>query len=173
MLLSAGCCSNKATGEVEPQSKETTPDEAVAVKFRDGGMRGGGTVNFLPHGVIYRTNGNYDDNVTVMLDASRQALVMYPAPTDVSTASAPLVMADGWLLDRRGGIGDNTAFLDWTYAQYAQLPETPSQAEIMRHIIPSARVTAVKVLPMAATAALADTAAVNVFIRSLSVRTYP
>lgn len=119
----------------------------------------------LPRAVIYRTNGDYDDRVTVTLDATRTTLMSYPAPTDVNADSAPLVVADGWLLDRRGGIGPNTAFLDWSYAEYAAFPSVPSPADIMAHVIADARVTATRALPITASEALADTAVVNEFIR--------
>lgn len=46
------------------------------------------------------------------------------------------------------------------------MSHTPSIAEIMSHIIPEARVTAIRVLPLTATEALADTARVNTMIRS-------
>lgn len=161
-MLSAGCRSNP---QVSSQNDNLTAPVPEIVRNEDI-VRDGSAPAFVPRAVIYRTNGDYDDRVPVTLDATRTSIVIYPAPTDVTTASAPLVMADGWLLDRRGGISMNSAFLDWTYARYAAMPHTPSIAEIMSHIIPEARVTAIRTLPLTATEALADTARVNTIIRT-------
>lgn len=157
LLLSAGCRSaqRSANDNIPPM-----PD----ISWSDGHIRASAPLTALPHAVVYRTDGDYDNRVMVTLDDSRTRLVSYPAPTDVSPASVPYVMAGGWLLDRRGGISLNSAFLDWTYEEYSRLPHAPSPAEIMSHIIPGACVTAVKQLPMTATEALADTAAVNTWL---------
>lgn len=161
-MLSAGCRSNP---QASSQNDNLTAPLPEIVRNEDI-VRDGAPLALQPRAVIYRTDGDYDDRVPVTLDASRTSIVSYPAPTDVTAASAPLVMADGWLLDRRGGICMNSAFLDWTYAQYAAMPHAPSIAEMMSHIIPEARVTAVRTLPLTATEALADTARVNTMIRS-------
>ncbi|MDE6346550.1 MAG: hypothetical protein K2L55_07775 [Muribaculaceae bacterium] len=162
VILSAGCRSNPLAAA---DDNAVNPPEIVR---NDDVVRDGAPPAFLPRAVIYRTNGDYDDRVTVTLDASGTSLLSYPAPTDVTAASAPLVVADNWLLDRRGGISMNTAFLDWTYAQYASMKRTPTPAEIMSHIIPDARVIAVKTLPLTATEAATDTARVNAIITHLS-----
>lgn len=164
LLLSAGCRSERAATVVNDSAPEVT-----VVKFRGGNMRGGGTADILPRAVIYRTNGDYNDNVSVTLDASRTALVSYPDPADVTSASSPVAVGDGWLLDRRGGIGPNSAFLGWTYSEYSNLPAAPSPSEILAHIIPDARVIAMDALPIPATEAMADTAAVNRLIQSITV----
>lgn len=156
LLLSAGCRSERAATVANDSAPEVT-----VVKFRGGNMRGGGTADILPRAVVYRTNGYYNDNVSVTLDASRTALVSYPDPADVTSASSPVVVADGWLLDRRGGIGSDSAFLDWTYSEYSNLPSAPSPSEILAHIIPDARVIAVEALSIPAVEAIADPAAVD------------
>ena len=117
----------------------------------------------IPRAVIYKTNGNYADCVPVTLNADGRSLQSFPGPGDVSPDSRPLPLADGWLLDRRGGIGPNTAFLTYTYAQYAALPAVPSMAELMARINKSARVTEAVRLTIPATPA--DTAACNRLIR--------
>lgn len=160
-MLSAGCRSNT---QASSQNDNLTAPVPEIVRNEDI-VRDGAAPAFLPRAVVYRTNGDYDDRVPVTLDATRASIVSYPAPTDVTEASVPLVMSDGWLLDRRGGISMNSAFLDWTYAQYAAMPHAPSIAEIMAHIIPEARVTAIRILPLTATEAAADTARVNAIIR--------
>ena len=120
-------------------------------------------VSMIPRAVIYKTNGNYADCVPVTLNADGRSLQSFPGPGDVSPDSRPLPLADGWLLDRRGGIGPNTAFLTYTYAQYAALPAVPSMAELMARINKSARVTEAVRLTIPATPA--DTAACNRLIR--------
>ena len=38
----------------------------------------------FPKAVIYKTNGDYNDNVPVNLNADRTSFVSYPDPSDVS-----------------------------------------------------------------------------------------
>lgn len=123
----------------------------------------GGSASHLPMAVVYRTSGDYDDNVTVTLDGTRQRLLSYPDPSDVGDWSTPVKLADGWLLDRRGGVGENTVFLSWTYRQYHDLPTVPTQEDLLRHVIPGARVIAAYRLPVRANEA--DTAVCNGYIR--------
>lgn len=118
----------------------------------------------LPRGVVYRTSGNYDNNVAVILD-NKGELVSYPAPTDVTAASAPLKLENGWLLDRRG-IAVGAVFLSWTYAEYHAMRQAPTPAQIKAHILPGATVTELMRLPYTPAEALADTAAVNGWIRA-------
>lgn len=73
-----------------------------------------GSQAVMPKARIYRTNGDYRDKVPVNLDAARSTVVSYPAPTDLT--ALPVQLADGYLLDLRG-IGPNTAFTSYTYAE--------------------------------------------------------
>ncbi|MCM1450775.1 MAG: hypothetical protein NC102_00740 [Clostridium sp.] len=120
-------------------------------------------LSVLPKAVIYKMNGDYAKYVPVTLSPSRDQLVSYPAPTDLSENSTPLPLENGWYLDRRGGIGPNTAFLKYTYAQYMSLSAPPSHQELMDAVMPDARVTQVRTLPMTLNAALADTAELRKF----------
>lgn len=110
----------------------------------------------LPKAIIYRTNGDYKNNVPVTLSASRTSLISFPAPSDVSKRSVPVDLGDGWLFDRRGGIGDNTVFLSYTYDQYAALKRTPSTSELMSAIIPGSAVTQYIITPVTFNEAAAD-----------------
>ena len=114
------------------------------------------SVQALPKAVIYKTNGNYNNNVTVTLSADGKSLVSYPASSDVSDASAALPLGNGWLFDRRGGIGKSTAFLKYTYAEYSKMKRTPSQQQILAAVIPGAKVTEVKELPILQSQAMKD-----------------
>lgn len=126
--------------------------------------------NYLPRAVIYKTSGDFDSNVPVTLDAGRTSLVSYPAPTDLTDASTPVRLADGWLLDRRG-ITPTTAFTRWTYDEYAALPAAPSAEAILAAVIPGARVTEIRRLPFYVGEAT-DTEAINRLITD-SLTTLP
>lgn len=118
-----------------------------------------------PPARIYRTNGDYTDNVPVQLNEAGDALVSFPAPSDLTPNQRPIPLADGYLLDRRG-VGLNTVFTRYTYTEYAKLKEVPSPRELMDAIIPGSRVISVRTLPITPSQAAADTAAVNRFIRT-------
>lgn len=115
----------------------------------------------LPRAVVYKTNVNVDDHVAVSLSGDGKSLLTYPAVTDVGSYSTPIHLSGGWLLDRRGTIGYNTAFLKYTYDDYAALKQTPSVADLLKAVIPGARVINVRHLDISMSEALADTAAVN------------
>lgn len=114
----------------------------------------------LPPARVYRTNGDWNDLVPITLNFMRTVIVSYPAPTDISASVAPVPLADGWLLDRRG-VGRDTAFTSYTYADYEALPQVPTTDDLWRSIVKGARVTEVVELPMTLSAAVADTAACN------------
>lgn len=105
-----------------------------------------GPVNFIPKASVFRMSGDYADKVGVTLDGSGN-LVYYPAPTDITTSSAPLELEGGWWLNRQG-LSANSVFTKWTFEEYAALPSTPTPDEIKRAVIPGARVTAMTTLPM-------------------------
>lgn len=87
-----------------------------------------------PRAVVYKTRGDYQKLVPVILSADRKSLVAYPAVSDVSHLPVPTPLANGWLLDNRG-ITAHVAFTTWTYEEYAALPATPSAQEIMDHVL--------------------------------------
>lgn len=120
----------------------------------------------IPRATLYKTNGNYDQNVVANYDSQSGTFISFPAPTDVSSDSSPLVMNGGWLLDRRGGVGATTVFLRWTYAEYHELANVPSIDELRHAIIPNARVTEMVQLNITSYAAQRDTAEVNRIIES-------
>lgn len=98
-----------------------------------------GTTDHIPLAIAYQTSGDYNNNVPVTLNAAGDRLVSFPGPADVNPeTSAPIPLAQGWLLDRRG-ISANTAFTTYTYEQYHALPAVPDN--LMTSIIPGAVVT--------------------------------
>lgn len=147
--VTAGCRSTADTTLPAVQAEEAAPAP----------MR-----RALPRAVIYKTNGDYRDNVPVTLSDDGTALVSYPAPTDLTELSTPLPLADGYLLDRRG-VSENTRFTRYTYARYRALPASPAPATLIDSIIPGARVTELRRLDITLQQALGDTAAVNDLIR--------
>lgn len=155
-LLSAMSCSSTRPHDDSAAPHPVPINAATAVR-----PARNSTQNALPKAVIYKTNRDVDNNVTVVLTPDHQNLVSFPAPSDVGAFSTPLHLADGWLLDRRGGIGPNTAFLTYTYSEYAALAETPSSDSIISMLMPEATVTEAYRLDMPLNDALADTAAVN------------
>lgn len=131
-----------------------------------------GRADTMPKAVIYRTSGDFRDNVPVTLGPDG-TLQSYPAPSDLTPGrSEPLSLADGFLLDRRG-VSLNSAFTRYTYAEYAALPQTPAPDQLLKAIIPGARVTEIYTLPMTPGEAAADTAAVNRIIRDEPGRLTP
>ena len=121
----------------------------------------------MPFAFIYKTNGDWNANVTASYDSTSGQFISFPAPTDVSVSSEPIKLIDNWLLDIRGGISvENTVFLRWTYPQYSQLNQTPSIEELRAAILPGAKVTEVRRLNMTVFDAQRDTAAVNRIIIS-------
>jgi len=119
---------------------------------------------YMPRAEIYKTAGDFADKVPVTIDRTTGELAAYPAPTDITDDSSPLPLADGFLLDRRG-IGVNTMFTRYTYAEYRALSEAPTPQEISGAIIPGSGITVLMRLPMSPGEAAADTAAVNAIIR--------
>ncbi len=115
----------------------------------------------VPRAIIYRTNGDYDQNVPITMDGNR--IVSFPAPSDLRSAT-PLPLADGYLLDRRG-ISQNSVFITYTYPEYASLSEAPTIDALKSAIIPGARITRIVRLPMTLSTAQSDTAAINRLIR--------
>lgn len=153
MACSSPKTSSEATAKPEVSTTKITGPVSV--------HRPGTGQTALPRAVIYKTNINVNDHVTITLTPNRNDIVTYPAPSDVGNFSTPIVLKDGWLLDRRGGIGPNTVFLTYTYSEYAALNEAPSRADLMRAIIPEARVIDVYRLDLTLNRALSDTTLVN------------
>lgn len=148
-------------GGEKPSAEQLVP--VVATPVRGGEVVRGGRPNYaLPRTVIYKTNGNYDDNVAIRLNPDG-SLLTFPGPGDVGEQSVPLRLADGWLLDRRGAVGSGTVFLKYTYREYHALAEPPSTAALKTAIIPGAHVTEAYALPRSVQRT--DTAAINALIR--------
>lgn len=112
-----------------------------------------------PKATIYKTAGDYLDNVPVQLSADGQ-LMSFPAPTDIPANPVPVRLDGGWLLSPMG-VNDNTVFTTYTYAEYRALTASPSPEALLKAVIPGSRVTITTRIPMTTAEALADPAAVN------------
>ena len=106
----------------------------------------GGPLRYLPNATVFRMSGDFADNVAVTLSSSGE-LTYFPAPTDITADSKPISLGDGWWLNCQG-IGPNSVFTKYTFAQYSELPETPSLEQLKNSIIPGAKVTDMKELPI-------------------------
>ncbi len=85
-----------------------------------------GTVG--PHLIVYKTKGNYNNLVPVLLSNDKKSIISYPAPGDIRAggkSTLPTRLKKGYLIDNRG-INENVAFLNITYAEYGKLTEAPT-----------------------------------------------
>lgn len=142
MALVAAGCGKKVT----PDS--ATPDTPEQISFT------GSSSAFMPKATIFKMNGDYADNVAVTLNAEGN-LAYFPAPTDLSSDSAPYSLGNGWYLNRQG-LSPNSVFTKWTFEEYRAMAKAPTPTEIKAAIIPGARVTDFRQLPVKASEALSD-----------------
>lgn len=135
--------SSSATSQQQPSvlptAQEAGPEGFGAYRMSPGPAA-------LPNARIYRTSIDVDALVPVTVNPIDGKVMSYPAPTDITGASMPVVLSGGWLLDRRG-ISPNTRFIRYTYSQYHDLSEAPTPAQIAEAIVPDARVTEIVELP--------------------------
>lgn len=155
-LLSIMSCSSTRHNDKGDASRSTVISTATTIVAKHDN-----TPSVLPNAVIYKTNRDVSNHVSVVLTPDHMSIASFPAPSDVGTFSTPLHLAEGWLLDRRGGIGSNTAFLTYTYSEYSALTQTPSPNDLMTAIIPGITVTEAYRLNLTLSHALNDTATVN------------
>lgn len=90
-----------------------------------------------PQAIIYKTSGNYNNMVPVIMNADKSDIASFPAPGDLKYKGKPALptqLEDGFLLDNRG-ITENVAFLNITYDEYMALAQTPSKDELFNLII--------------------------------------
>ena len=168
MLTTSACksVSNSSSAQNDQAS------HAVAVSLPKSNSKprnidsGNRLVSMMPKASAFRMSGDYADKVAVTVDA-RGNLTYFPAPSDISPASAPVSLADGWWLNRQG-IGINSVFTKYTFEKYAALPAVPSIAELKAAIIPGARVTEMMTLPYSLGEAQDNIPAINELINKLN-----
>lgn len=90
-----------------------------------------------PHALVYKTKGDYQNLVPVLLSDDKTEIVSYPHPKDLVAGGnllLPTALNGGYMLDNRG-IGKNVAFLRLTYPEYAALPSVPTLKELYGYIL--------------------------------------
>lgn len=118
---------------------------------------------FLPNATAFRMNGNYSNNVAITVSPSGE-LLYFPAPTDITADSEPIELGDGWWLNNQG-LGPNSVFTKYTFAEYAALPEVPSVEQLKLSIIPNSKVTGFMELPMKIGEANSDLEAAKAYVK--------
>ena len=166
LCMSIGSCRSSKSNLSENGSAIAVNDKSeINLPVRNPDSPITGMRPFIPKAQVYRTNGNYNDNVPIQVADDGKTLISFPAPTDIDNQTKPLPLADGFLLDRRG-ISTDSRFTTYTYADYSALQAPPSIENLLKSIIPHAMITELVALPMTTQEALADTAAVNRLIRT-------
>lgn len=87
--------------------------------------------------VIYQTRGDYRELVPIRLSRDKQQVLSYPSRVDLGSPghfATPILLADGYLLDKRG-VGPESAFLRLTYSEYYALGRDPSPEELLDYIL--------------------------------------
>lgn len=125
---------------------------------------GGAPRGVNPNATIFRMSGDYANNVAVTISADGE-LVYFPAPTDITAYSEPISLGDGWWLNCQG-LGPNSVFTKYTFAEYSSLSEAPSPQTIKMSIIPGARVTQFMELPMKLNDAVNNIDNVKLYIKN-------
>lgn len=128
-------CSHKTTGE---SGKSVQPVSLPATSSKPR--------NVMPDATAFRMSGDYANNVAITLTPDG-GILYYPAPTDITADSEPIELVDGWWLNCQG-IGANSVFTKYTFAEYASLPEAPSPDQLLKAVIPGAKVTEFIELPV-------------------------
>lgn len=127
------------------QADDSTPIATTVTIDKPLSVTGWNSTKTFPKAVIYKTNGDFAENVPVVLSADRKTIISFPAPSDIKNLR-PVRLASGFLLDTKG-VSPNTAFTRYTYSEYAALPKAPDISRLRNAIIPGAMVTEIVELP--------------------------
>lgn len=121
-------------------------------------------VNVVPNATAFRMSGDYGNNVAVTLTPGGE-LQYFPAPSDITAYSEPISLGDGWWLNCQG-LGPNSVFTKYTFAEYASLPQVPTPTQLKQAIIPGAKVTQFIELPMKLNDAVENLDAVKSYLKN-------
>ncbi len=86
--------------------------------------------------IIYKTSGDYLNNIPVTMDKSKTNIIGYPAVSDIREGgkrTKPQKLAKGFLLDNFG-INPQTVFTSYNFEEYSKLEKTPSLKELMEKL---------------------------------------
>jgi hypothetical protein len=96
-----------------------------------------------PHVLVYKTSGDYRNNVPVMMSENDSDIVAYPHPGDIKATEStvyPTILKNGYLIDNRG-ISNHVAFLKLSYSDYAKLDSVPALSTLKSWIIAKNAIT--------------------------------
>lgn len=158
LALTAGCSSRRAAAQEEPVPEGQLKIDVTEMKPNIPGKPAG----IMPKAILYKTSGDFRDNVPVQVNADG-SLLSYPAPSDIPENARPILLKSGWLLSPVG-VSNQTTFTTYTYDEYRRLEEAPSPEEILKAVIPGSRVTITIQVPMTQSEALADPDAVDRYL---------
>lgn len=173
IMLLFPACKSASQATADTASSDVTKSVAISMPIRNSGPDAPPAPNvreakMIPKATAFKMSGDYAGNVAITVD-SQGNLTYFPAPSDISTASEPVALADGWWLNRQG-IGINSVFTKYTFAEYAALPSVPTIAELKEAIIPGARVTEVIQLPYNLNEAADNIPSINEFLQKQAAR---
>jgi hypothetical protein len=126
VMLASLCLIACKTGNQNKVKKTSENSNAFVPQFIPG-----------PQALVYKTKHNYANLIPVVLSDDKTTIVSYPHPNDVKSSQGvlkPTELLQGYLLDNKG-IGENVAFLKYTYEEYALFEEAPNLAELYDQII--------------------------------------
>lgn len=141
-------------------SDETAQPETGSVVI--GMSRNSRPIGVLPKATAFQMNGDYADNVAINLNPDG-SLAYFPAPTDITEASRPVDLGNGWWLNRQG-ISGRSVFTRYTFEEYAKLKNVPSVEELKKAIIPGSAVTAFQELPISAGEAMQNLDSIRSYV---------
>lgn len=87
--------------------------------------------------IIYKTRGDYSQNLPVILTDDKSQIASFPDVADIKRQGErvyPTMLEGGFLLDNRG-IDPNVVFLTLTYDEYGNREKTPGASELMSMIL--------------------------------------
>jgi hypothetical protein len=126
LIFVSACCHSPKGSET---SKEAVYADSNKIKIMDRKIK--------KHAIVYKTRKDYSNYVPVILSDDKSMIVSYPSNKDVfydGKLALPTKLKSGYLLDNRG-ISVNSAFLDMTYLEYSELPDSPSPVELNKRIL--------------------------------------
>lgn len=101
----------------------------------------------IPKAIIYKTRADYNQLVPITMNEAKNSIVSYPDPSDINDYQKPVLLDNGYLLDRRG-ISLNTVFTSFTYDEYSKLTSLPTNSQLINSIVDKYPFAEIYVLPI-------------------------
>ena len=90
--------------------------------------------NMLRPVVIYKTTSDFSNNIPIGMNETKTEIVSYPGISDVSDNKKPILLDNGYLIDRFG-LSVNSVYTSYTYEEYKNLPKQPSIKDLQARVI--------------------------------------